>query len=116
MASRTRKPQYPPNWKAMALECKRRANFCCEWCGIAQGTERMSAKGKPYKVVLTVHHPHGDTLNPDALIIALCQICHLRDDAPMHAQHAAITRKRKQEEQVVQLYGSTMPLLQEATL
>lgn len=100
MASR-RKLKYPPNWKEMARGCKERAGWCCEWCGSAHGMERIGARGKPYKVILTVHHPDGDTENPDARIIALCQACHLRDDALMHAKHAKETRYRKIREQAV---------------
>lgn len=96
MASRTRKLTYPENWQEMARAAKERANWRCEWCGIAQGTEVIGARGKPYKIFLTVHHPNGDTHNPDAVIVALCQPCHLRDDAAMHAQHARETHFRKQ--------------------
>jgi hypothetical protein len=110
MASKTRKLHYPPNWKEMSLQCKQRARFCCEWCGIAQGTERTSRQGKPYKVVLTVHHPHGNTLDPDALIVALCQVCHLRDDAPMHAKHARETRGKMERESA--LNAGQLPLLE----
>ena len=95
MASRTRKLTYPENWAELARAAKERAGWKCEWCGIAQGTECMSLKGKPYKIMLTVHHPNGDTSNPDALLVALCQTCHLRDDAAMHAQHAQETLQRK---------------------
>jgi len=98
MASRTRKLCYPPNWEAMALAAKEKANWCCEWCGVAHGTERTSLKGNPYKVFLTVHHPDGDTENPNARIVALCQTCHLRDDVAMHVRHARETRQRKARE------------------
>lgn len=91
MASKTRKPHYPPNWKEMSQQAKERAGYRCEWCGIAHGTEVTGIKGKTYKVFMTVHHPDSDTLNPNARLICLCQRCHLRDDAPMHAKHARET-------------------------
>src|SRR5260221_13327337 len=102
MASRTRKLTYPENWAELARAAKERANWCCEWCGIAQGTECMSLKGKPYRIMLTVHHPNGDTENPDAQLVALCQTCHLRDDAPMHAKHAQETMRRKRYDEALE--------------
>lgn len=98
MASRTRKLTYPENWAPMASAAKEKAGWKCEWCGIAQGTECIGLKGRPYKIMLTVHHPNGDTENPDALLVALCQTCHLKDDAQMHAEHAKSTRFRKLRE------------------
>jgi len=87
---------YPENWGELARAAKERAQYRCEWCGIAQGTEVIGQKGKAYRIMLTVHHPNGDTENPDAELVALCQTCHLRDDAKMHAQHAQETLRRKQ--------------------
>jgi hypothetical protein len=93
---------YPPNWKDLARAAKERAGWRCEWCGIAQGTEVIGLKGKPYQIMLTVHHPNADTENPDALLIALCQPCHLRDDLALHIQHAKETRARKEQERITQ--------------
>ena len=96
MSKRHRKPpQYPPNWPEMAKACKDAAGYRCEWCGIASGEERIGLSGKPHKVVLSVHHPNSDTLNPDAEIVCLCSRCHLRDDVKLHILHARETRRLK---------------------
>lgn len=50
------------------------------------------------KVVLTVAHlDHDTTNNDDTNLKSLCQRCHLRHDAKLHAQHAAETRERERE-------------------
>ena len=109
--SATRKLSYPPNWKEIAKACKDAANWQCEWCQVKHGDIRTNIKGKLYPVILTVHHPDGDTDNPNAQLIALCQACHLRDDAPMHARHARETLKRKSQEAMIA--AGQIPLLEE---
>ena len=96
--SATRKPIYPPNWKELAKACKDAAGWRCEWCRVKHGDVRRNIKGQLYSVILTVHHPDGNTSDPNARLIALCPACHLRDDAPMHAKHAQETRNRNQRE------------------
>lgn len=84
--------RYPPNWEETALAIKERAGWCCEWCGVAYGAWRISRKGKPYKVVMTVAHlgvPYPDRrlgnrddkwdVRPENLA-CLCQACHRRYD------------------------------------
>jgi len=102
--------RYPPNWEEIALAVKERAGWCCEWCGVAYGTWRISRKGKPYKVVMTVAHlgvpyPDGRPGNRDDRwdvrrenLLALCQSCHLRLDLEDHITHAKETRARKKRE------------------
>lgn len=64
-------PKYPPNWNTIATDLKNKSGWVCAWCG------------KPHDHhpgnILTVHHLKGDTLNPDAPMVVLCQVCHLRD-------------------------------------
>jgi len=84
--------RYPPNWEETALAIKERAAWCCEWCGVAHGTWRISRKGKPYQVVMTVAHlgipyPDGRPGNRDDKwdvrpenLACLCQACHRRYD------------------------------------
>ena len=55
---------YPKNWKEISLARREAAGWKCEWCGAAQGEEKTSARGKPYKVVLTVAHTHLDGGRP----------------------------------------------------
>ena len=61
--------RYPGDWAAMACEVKAAAGWCCEGCGHAHGAS-------PY--VLTVDHLNHDPENREAVLIALCQRCHLR--------------------------------------
>ncbi len=52
---------------------------------------------RPARVVLTIAHVH----NPDPMdcrpenLAALCQACHLRHDARLHARRSAATRRRR---------------------
>lgn len=73
--------RYPRNWRSIALAHKERVGWMCEQCGVKHGERRTSSRGKPYSVVITVAHlDRYDTLNPDARLIALCQVCHLAYD------------------------------------
>jgi hypothetical protein len=50
----------------------------------------------PIRVVLTVAHLCHDSRCADpACLLALCQRCHLRLDAPQHAANARATRARR---------------------
>lgn len=61
-------------------------------------------KDHDIKVVLTVAHLDHDTTNNDeSNLKALCQKCHLRHDAKIHAMHAAETRAAKRDKQTGQL-------------
>lgn len=50
---------------------------------------------KMIKIVLTCHHPEGDTMNPNARLEVLCQKHHLERDREHHLRNAAETRRRK---------------------
>lgn len=66
---RRHRDEYPPDWEAIAGSVKARAGWRCEACGVPHG---------PPPAVLTVHHVNGDIGNRDAVLLALCQVCHLR--------------------------------------
>jgi 5-methylcytosine-specific restriction endonuclease McrA len=89
---------YPPDWAAIALREKERAQWMCEQCG-ADCLDPSSQANR-----MSVHHldhnPHN--CNPDNLI-ALCAVCHLRMDAMHHARNSAITRAIKRA-------GPTIPM------
>lgn len=89
------KSRYPKDWDAISLRIRQRENWRCKFCGVEDGTRRNGAR-----IVLTVaHHPDPDPMNcADENLQALCQRCHNRLDGPMRRQHAAETRRRKQEE------------------
>ena len=85
---------YPADWEKISLEIREAAGFQCEFCG--------AENGKPHPetgsiVVLTVAHLDHDPQNCKRINLrALCQRCHLRHDAKVHAQHARQTRRRRQ--------------------
>ena len=100
--------EYPSNWKEIARAVKERAGWQCEWTD-AHGSRCTRKQGDPlpgnkagWKVVLSVAH-----LNHIASdcrmenLKAMCSMHHLRYDAAMHAQHAQLTRQRKQYESAI---------------
>lgn len=60
--------RYPDDWPALAKAVKDAADWKCSACGAPHG---------PPPHVLTVDHLHHDPENRDAVLIALCQRCHL---------------------------------------
>lgn len=96
--------KYPKNWKTeIRPRILKRANNCCEECGIENYSIQLSYKenGKinwinpifedliinPYKevkVILTIAHLDHDETNhnvTDDRLKAMCQLCHLRYDS-----------------------------------
>jgi 5-methylcytosine-specific restriction endonuclease McrA len=63
------------------------------------------ADSKYVKIILTIAHIYDhDPMNcADDNLQALCQRCHLIHDAPLHAQRAAVTRRKKHEQRTGQL-------------
>jgi hypothetical protein len=35
---------YPAEWETLAWKCKEKAGWCCEHCGVAQGTQAVSER------------------------------------------------------------------------
>ncbi|MBX5451110.1 MAG: hypothetical protein IRZ24_13660 [Thermogemmatispora sp.] len=83
--------RYPPNWAEISRAARERAGWRCQWCGAAQGEERVSLAGKRDK----------QDCRPENLA-ALCQRCHLRYDIDEHVGHARQTRWRKHREAQLQ--------------
>jgi hypothetical protein len=108
--------RYPANWDEISRAVKERAGWRCEFCGIAHGAERLNAKGKPYKEVLTCAHlgvpyPDGRPGNPhDKMdcrpenLCALCSICHLSYDRVEHVKQRHINQFLRE----AQLYASLL--------
>lgn len=78
-----RRGLYPADWLAISARIRERAGNRCEWCGARNG-----AIG--YRDEKGAFHE----LSP-AELACLCQRCHNRHDAPIRAQHAAETRRRR---------------------
>lgn len=84
------KKRYPKNWKQIRADILKRANNCCEFCGI----ENYTINKNGAKVILTIAHLDHAPENCDyENLRALCQKCHNTYDAP----HRAETRKRNKE-------------------
>lgn len=61
---------YPPNWKEISRECRKRAGDRCIRCNHVNDI--------PSGHVLTTHHFNGDKSNQSWWnLLALCQRCHL---------------------------------------
>ncbi|HUV95783.1 MAG TPA: hypothetical protein VMX14_13290 [Anaerolineae bacterium] len=90
-----RRANYPPDWEQLSLYVRFiRAQGACEQCGAWNGYRQPETGAR---VMLTVSHTDHDTENNDlSNLRALCQACHLRHDAKLHAQHARQTRQARQ--------------------
>ena len=76
-----RRRLYPADWEQMAWQCKERAGWRCEDCGVAHGTRLISERtGVVTTVYLAAAHLDHDPWNPDARLAALCPACHARYD------------------------------------
>lgn len=73
--------KYPESWDELAQAVKKDAGWQCEWCGQRHDPDLPGA-------TLTVHHPDRDPDNPSARLLALCQKCHLRDEADARRREA----------------------------
>lgn len=95
--------KYPPDWKEISARIRfERAGGRCECdgrCGEDHARGRCAAEhGEPHPVtgsivVLTVMHlDHDPTHNEDENLMAGCQKCHNRYDAPMRRKGIADRR------------------------
>ena len=110
--------KYPKNWKTeIRPSILKRANNCCEFCGLENGSithsfknefgktewkylsygEFLFKEAKAVKVVLTVAHLDHDESNKNvklSRLAALCQLCHLRYDA-IEKSNRRLLKKRQ---------------------
>jgi hypothetical protein len=121
------KRRYPKDWPAISLAAREAAGQRCQRCGVANGAlgardrfggwhdwpayeryvdsddgRRLWPEGppKPIRIVLTVHHPDGDTRNRNARLEVLCQKHHLDAD---RAKHVAVARKTRAKKRLAQI-------------
>lgn len=101
--------RYPANWNEIRIRILTRAKYHCEVCGVQNCATVYSFKRdgktvweemdygqwmragcpKPVTVVLTIAHLDHDETNTnvsDDRFQAMCQLCHLRYDAPEKAR------------------------------
>lgn len=90
--------RYPDDWEAISHYIRFvRACGMCQWCSRVHGW--MLPSGWP--CVLTVAHLDHDVDNMDwDNLVALCQPCHLRHDAGLHARHRRYGRGCDEDHQL----------------
>lgn len=72
---------YPANWEQLALACKEAAHWCCQFCGVAHGSQVIHPlTGEVRTVYLAACHLDHDAWNPAPRLVALCPACHMRYD------------------------------------
>lgn len=87
------KSLYPKDWREISQRIRQQARWQCQKCGAVHGDPHPLTGSN---VVLTVAHlDHNPANCSDLNLMALCQRCHLRYDARLHAQHARETRQAK---------------------
>lgn len=85
---------YPPDWEQISNHIRfERAGGVCEECGAVHGQPHPVTGSRV--VLTTAHLDHNPANCTDDNLMALCQRCHLRYDAKMHALNAAITRRQR---------------------
>lgn len=88
--------RYPANWAELATSIKEAAGWVCEKCG--KQCRRPGEKFDTHRRTLTVAHlDHTPENCADDNLRPWCAPCHIRYDAPHHAQTAAATRQAKKQ-------------------
>lgn len=86
-----KRERYHPEWERISKAVRANAGYRCELCKAPGGNFVQRTLGgwdaasctKSTLIVLTVHHiNHDPSDNRKVNLIALCQRCHLRLDAP----------------------------------
>ena len=88
--------RYPKDWALRSRFVRHvRAKNRCEWCGAANGHPHPLTGSR---VVLTTAHVFDHRPEAASLLnlAALCQRCHLRHDAKLHAWSARRSREAGQ--------------------
>ena len=105
---KARLARYPKNWKEISAKIRERSKTidapdgrceCMGECGLhpwgrcveRQGQKAHFARGKIVLTVMHMNHVEADCR--DENLRAACQRCHLRYDAPHHAETARATRE-----------------------
>lgn len=98
-----RRELYPADWEAISLRIRRREDWHCKFCGVAQASVNPRTGSIVYLSVahLGVPKPDGSPGDPhdkmdcrDENLAALCQRCHLNYDRKDHLLNMAWRRIR----------------------
>lgn len=102
--------QYHPNFARRSQICLRRAKYTCQQCGRKRGEEFTAKSGRTEKGTIQAHHPNHDPMNSRAVLVALCEQCHLEADREYRAQRQHRTIRRKQRQALISAGQLELPL------
>lgn len=108
-----RRHLYPANWEAISAEVRARSGGRCECtgkqaprgCGLHRGRRCVELHGNPGvwmrgRVMLTVHHTSFNKRDSNRKrLLAMCQRCHLRADAPLRSERQKLGQDRRTGQQ-----------------
>lgn len=96
---------YPRTWRAMARECKERAGWKCERCGVSQGIKRLSKwTGRLWPVYLQAAHVNHDPENETPELACVCPSCHWRHYRKPGQRPAWMIEKLKHQKLIALAY------------
>lgn len=85
--------RYPKEWPLISLWVRVCAGWRCEWCAAEQGEPHPDTGSRVVLTVAHLDHESGPEDVRPSNLAALCQRCHLRHDAPLHARNSAVRRR-----------------------
>lgn len=106
----TDKSLYHPNFKWQGPLCVEQANYTCKHCGRERGQEYTTQEGKIDAIVIQAAHVNHDPWNPHPDLMALCEPCHNKYDAPMRGKNQSRTKGLKKYITNLEAGAQLMPL------
>lgn len=108
------KDEYHENFEKRAHECKEQAGWKCEQCGTRHGDKRISKSGELDTVSVQAAHVNHDPMNPDAVLICLCESCHLKHDGSEHGKKRKRTVALQKVKKAIEAGQLAFQLFEEA--
>ncbi|HTI15574.1 MAG TPA: hypothetical protein VL461_13580 [Dictyobacter sp.] len=97
--------RYPQNWKELSRQCKERAQWRCQKCGVKHRTIRISKwTGRAWPVYLQAAHTHHDPHNNTPDLVAVCPACHWHYFRKPGTRPSWIIEKIKHNKLIAQAY------------
>lgn len=87
--------QYHPNFRKRSRLCLKKARYTCQYCWARRGEEYLAKSGRIAKKVIQAHHLNHDPMNGHATLIALCEQCHIKIDAPYRAKKGQMIKAHR---------------------
>lgn len=93
---------YPRAWEKLARECKERAGWKCEECGVAHCAQIINYDtGEVKRAIIAAAHIDHDPWNEHPRLRALCQFCHARYDYSQRERERWLALERKRHQWLV---------------